>query len=55
MRKVNLKSLLKHLPDASVDKTTLPIFNYEVTADVTDINGETRSATATIKMLDIMP
>lgn len=35
----------KAQPDQSVDKSSLPIFKYEVTADVTDINGETRSAT----------
>ncbi len=35
----------KALPDNSADKKNLPTFNYEVTADVTDINGETHSAT----------
>lgn len=40
----------KALPDESVDKKDLPIFNYEVTADVTDINGETRSATTIVKV-----
>jgi len=30
-------------PDKSVEESSLPIFNYEITADVTDINGETRS------------
>ena len=34
----------KAIPDASVSKDQLPIFNYEVTADITDINGETRTA-----------
>ncbi|PWI31085.1 alpha-2-macroglobulin [Flavobacteriaceae bacterium LYZ1037] len=38
----------KALPDTSVNKDNLPIFNYEVTADVTDLNGETRSATTTV-------
>ena len=38
----------KAIPDQSVDKTNLPIFKYEVTADVTDLNGETRSATTTV-------
>ena len=33
----------KALPDNSVSKKNLPTFNYEVTADVTDINGETHS------------
>ncbi|MCB0383577.1 MAG: alpha-2-macroglobulin, partial [Psychroserpens sp.] len=40
----------KALPDERVDKTSLPIFNYEITADVTDLNGETRSATTTINV-----
>ncbi|GEP90960.1 alpha-2-macroglobulin [Chitinophaga terrae (ex Kim and Jung 2007)] len=32
------------LPDESVDKSTKPIFTYSIHADVTDLNGETRSA-----------
>ncbi|MBN1447491.1 MAG: hypothetical protein JXA28_06140 [Bacteroidetes bacterium] len=36
------------LPDRSVDKSTLPVFTYEISADVTDINGETHSATTTV-------
>ncbi|MCX7550733.1 alpha-2-macroglobulin family protein [Xanthomarina sp. F2636L] len=40
----------KALPDTSVNKDNLPIFNYEVTADVTDLNGETRSATTIINV-----
>lgn len=35
----------KAIPDTSTDKENLPTFNYEVTADVTDINGETHSTT----------
>ena len=35
----------KAIPDNSTDKKNLPTFNYEVTADVTDINGETHSTT----------
>ncbi|WP_370477893.1 alpha-2-macroglobulin family protein [Tamlana flava] len=38
------------LPDQSVDKSNLPVFNYEITADVTDLNGETRSATTTVNI-----
>ncbi len=38
------------LPDKSVDKKNQPIFNYEVIADVTDINGETRSATTIVNV-----
>ena len=40
----------KAIPDRSVDKTSLPIFNYEITADVTDLNGETRSATTNVNV-----
>ncbi|MBT8313449.1 MAG: alpha-2-macroglobulin, partial [Maribacter sp.] len=40
----------KAIPDNSVDKESLPIFNYEVTADVTDINGETHSITTTVRV-----
>ncbi|TLP82369.1 alpha-2-macroglobulin [Maribacter sp. ACAM166] len=38
----------KALPDTSIKKANLPTFNYEVTADVTDINGETHSTTTNI-------
>ncbi|MBU2939348.1 alpha-2-macroglobulin [Lacinutrix sp. C3R15] len=37
-------------PDQSVDKKNLPVFHYEVTADITDLNGETRSATTTVNV-----
>ncbi|MEB3344907.1 MG2 domain-containing protein [Aquimarina gracilis] len=37
-------------PDPSVSKENLPIFNYEVIADVTDINGETRSTTTIVNV-----
>ena len=40
----------KALPDESVDKKGLPVFQYEVTADVTDVNGETRSATTIVNV-----
>jgi uncharacterized protein YfaS (alpha-2-macroglobulin family) len=40
----------KALPDESVDKSSLPIFNYEITVDVTDLNGETRSATTIVNV-----
>lgn len=36
--------------DQSVSKESFPIFNYEITADVTDINGETRSSTTIVKV-----
>lgn len=40
----------KAIPDSSIDKNTLPVFNYEVTADVTDINGETRSSSVIVNV-----
>ena len=40
----------KAIPDESVDKKSLPVFQYEMTADVTDINGETRSATSIVNV-----
>jgi hypothetical protein len=36
------------IPDLSIDKKTDPVFDYKVEADVTDINGETRSAEITV-------
>ena len=46
----NFEITFKAIPDESVDKTNLPIFNYEITADVTDLNGETRSATTIVNV-----
>ncbi|PQV48275.1 alpha-2-macroglobulin family protein [Jejuia pallidilutea] len=48
--KGEFKITFKAIPDQSVDKSSLPIFQYEVTADVTDINGETRSATTIVNV-----
>lgn len=46
----NFKINFKALPDEATDKTNLPVFKYEVTADVTDINGETRSTSTLISV-----
>ncbi|MBU2949508.1 carboxypeptidase-like regulatory domain-containing protein [Tamlana agarivorans] len=46
----NFEIIFKAIPDESIDKTTRPIFKYEVIADVTDINGETHSETTTINV-----
>ncbi|WP_298530518.1 alpha-2-macroglobulin [uncultured Algibacter sp.] len=40
----------KAIPDQNIDKNSLPIFHYEVTADVTDLNGETRSTTTIVNV-----
>ncbi|WP_405399221.1 alpha-2-macroglobulin family protein [Maribacter sp. Asnod2-G09] len=44
----NYKINFKAIPDNSIDKENLPTFNYEITADVTDINGETRSTVTNV-------
>ncbi|WP_282068882.1 alpha-2-macroglobulin family protein [Olleya namhaensis] len=46
----NYDITFKAIPDEKVDKSGLPIFSYEVTADVTDINGETRSTSTIVKV-----
>ena len=38
------------LPDHSIPKHDLPIFTYEVTVDITDINGETRTASTLVNV-----
>ena len=48
--KGEFKIIFKAIPDESVSKENLPVFIYEVTADVIDINGETRSATTIVKV-----
>ncbi len=40
----------KALADETISKENLPIFIYEITADVTDINGETRSNNTLVKV-----
>lgn len=44
----NFEISFKAIPDTSVDKKLLPVFDYEITADITDINGETRSTSTVI-------
>jgi uncharacterized protein YfaS (alpha-2-macroglobulin family) len=39
----NFEISFKAIPDETVDKKDQPVFEYEVIADITDINGETRS------------
>lgn len=38
----------KAIPDAAIDKKMEPIFDYKVIVDITDINGETRTAETVI-------
>ncbi|MBI9040591.1 MG2 domain-containing protein [Lutibacter sp.] len=44
------KITFKALPDLKVSEESLPTFNYTVYADVTDINGETRSTETIVKV-----
>src|SRR5690606_18007903 len=38
----------KALADESIDASKLPVFNFTITVDITDINGETQSSTKNI-------
>ncbi|WP_274473823.1 alpha-2-macroglobulin family protein [Mangrovimonas aestuarii] len=42
--------LFKAIPDTDVERANNPIFHYEITAEVTDINGETRTTTTTVNV-----
>jgi len=40
----------KAIPDLTIDRKFEPAFDYSISADVTDINGETRSAEQTVSV-----
>jgi uncharacterized protein YfaS (alpha-2-macroglobulin family) len=42
----NFNISFKAMPDASIPADAAPVFQYEITADITDINGETRSSSS---------
>ncbi|CAZ96631.1 alpha-2-macroglobulin family protein [Zobellia galactanivorans] len=46
----NYDITFKAIPDNSASKEALPTFNYEITADVTDLNGETHSTTTFVSV-----
>jgi hypothetical protein len=46
--KGEFKIRFKAIPDESIDKKDQPTFYYDVSADVTDINGETRSGNTSV-------
>jgi len=48
--KGNFDINFKAIPDLSVNKDNLPTFQYEISVDVTDINGETRSSTTIVNV-----
>jgi hypothetical protein len=40
----------KAVPDLSIDKSSNPVFDYVIYADITDINGETQSANESVSV-----
>ena len=46
----NFDIIFKAIPDNTAAKENMPIFTYEIEADITDLNGETRSAETQIKV-----
>lgn len=46
----NYEIKFKAIPDESTFASDLPVFTYKITADVTDISGETRSSTTSVKV-----
>lgn len=46
----NFEISFKAIPDDKASKENLPVFRYEVSADITDINGETRTAVTRVNV-----
>jgi hypothetical protein len=46
----SFKITFKAVPDLSVEKSSQPVFDYVIYADVTDINGETQSASESVSV-----
>ncbi len=46
----NFSIVFKALPDAKIKPITQPTFNYKVIADITDINGETRTTETLVRV-----
>jgi hypothetical protein len=44
----NFEIIFKAIPDAAIDPKNQPVFNYSISADITDISGETRSTSALV-------
>jgi len=44
----SFKVTFKAIPDETADKKDQPVFYYDVSADITDINGETRSGSTSV-------
>jgi hypothetical protein len=46
----SFKVRFKAFPDLTIDKSSKPVFDYVIYADVTDINGETQSADESVSV-----
>jgi hypothetical protein len=46
----SFKVKFKAIPDLSVEKSSKPVFDYVIYADVTDINGETQSSNESVSV-----
>jgi len=46
----NFEITFNAIPDLSIKKETQPTFNYKLFADITDVNGETRSTETNVKV-----
>lgn len=46
----SFKIKFKAIPDLSIEKSSKPVFDYVIYADVTDINGETQSANESVSV-----
>lgn len=42
--------VFKAIPDENIPQKSLPVFQYQITADITDINGETHRETTLVKV-----
>jgi uncharacterized protein YfaS (alpha-2-macroglobulin family) len=46
----NFEVTFEAVPDLTIDKKTNPVFDYVLTADITDLNGETQSGEKTVSV-----
>jgi uncharacterized protein YfaS (alpha-2-macroglobulin family) len=46
----NFNVSFEAIPDKKVAKNSFPVFQYQINADITDINGETRTANTVVRL-----
>jgi hypothetical protein len=49
----SFKVKFKAIPDLSVEKSSKPVFDFVIYADVTDINGETQSSNQNVSFASV--